>query len=158
NYRRPGEPSAVDREKPTFSVAPPPACYDNAVASPAYRLTESLPMCMRTRWPLLPILLVTALSPFTSPQRLQAAEPEQTPLFVAGQDGYHTYRIPALLVTRKGTLLAFCEGRKKARGDAGDIDLLLKRSLDGGRTWQKTQVVWDDGDNTCGNPCPVVER
>jgi sialidase-1 len=87
-----------------------------------------------------------------------AAEPEQAPVFVAGQDGYHTYRIPALLVTKKGTLLAFCEGRKKGRGDAGDIDLLLKRSLEGGKTWQKTQIVWDNADNTCGNPCPVLER
>src|SRR5262249_16932667 len=80
-----------------------------------------------------------------------------TPIFVAGQDGYHTYRIPSLLVTRKGTLLAFCEGRKTSRGDTGDIDLLLKRSYDGGKTWAKTQVVWDDGANTCGNPCAVLD-
>jgi sialidase-1 len=86
-----------------------------------------------------------------------AAGPEQAPVFVSGRDGYHTYRIPALLVTKKGTLLAFCEGRKKGRGDAGDIDLLLKRSFDGGQTWAKTQVVWDDGANTCGNPCPVLD-
>src|SRR5437016_3586415 len=89
---------------------------------------------------------------------LFAAEPVQAPLFVAGEGGYHTYRIPALIVTGKGTLLAFCEGRKKSTSDTGDIDLLLKRSLDGGKTWQATQVVWDDGANTCGNPCPVVER
>jgi sialidase-1 len=88
---------------------------------------------------------------------LPAAEPEQKPVFVAGQEDYHTYRIPSLLVTKKGTLLAFCEGRKKGRSDAGDIDLLLKRSFDGGKTWAKTQVVWDDGENTCGNPCPVVD-
>jgi len=86
-----------------------------------------------------------------------AAEPEQTPVFVSGQDGYHTYRIPSLLVSRKGTLLAFCEGRKKGRGDSGAIDLLLKRSFDGGNTWAKTQVVWNDGANTCGNPCPVLD-
>jgi sialidase-1 len=88
----------------------------------------------------------------------RAAEPEQAPVFVAGQDGYHTYRIPSLIVTPKGTLLAFCEGRKNGRGDTGDIDLLLKRSADGGKTWGKAQVVWDDADNTCGNPCPVIER
>ncbi len=88
----------------------------------------------------------------------RAAEPEQAPVFVSGQDGYHTYRIPSLVVTKKGTLLAFCEGRKRGGGDAGDIDLLLKRSCDAGKTWSKAQVVWDDGDNTCGNPCPVVDR
>lgn len=89
---------------------------------------------------------------------VHATEPVQTPLFVAGADGYHTYRIPSLLVTPKGTVLAFCEGRKKGRGDAGNIDLILKRSKDGGATWSNTQIVWDDQDNTCGNPCPVVDR
>lgn len=86
-----------------------------------------------------------------------AAEPTQAPVFVAGADGYHTYRIPSVIVTPKGTVLAFCEGRKAGRGDAGNIDLLLKRSTDGGQTWGKAQVVWDDGDHTCGNPCPVVD-
>jgi sialidase-1 len=78
-------------------------------------------------------------------------------LFVAGKHGYHSYRIPALIVTKKGTLLAFCEARKNGPRDWGDIDLLLVRSFDGGRTWGKPQVVWDDGENTCGNPCPVVD-
>src|SRR5262249_53960976 len=73
-------------------------------------------------------------------------------------DGYHTYRIPSLIVSPKGTVLAFCEGRKNSGSDAGDIDLVLKRSTDGGKTWQPMQVVWDDGPNTCGNPCPVVDR
>ena len=83
---------------------------------------------------------------------------EQTPLFVSGQEGYHTYRIPALITTARGTLLAFCEGRKNDRSDHGDIDLLLRRSTDGGRTWSPQQVIWDDGENTCGNPCPVVDQ
>lgn len=80
-----------------------------------------------------------------------------TPVFVAGQGGYHTYRIPALAVTTQGTLLAFCEGRRHGREDWGEIDLVLKRSLDGGETWSEEQVVWADG-NTCGNPCPVVDH
>jgi sialidase-1 len=88
----------------------------------------------------------------------RAAEPVQSPVFVSGEGGYHTYRIPSLLVSPRGTLLAFCEGRKKGRGDTGDIDLLLKRSLDGGKTWQPVQVVWDDAGHTCGNPCPVIDR
>ena len=91
------------------------------------------------------------------PVTLHGAEPEQTPVFVAREDGYHTYRIPSVIVTAKGTVLAFCEGRKAGTSDAGDIDLLLKRSSDGGKTWGKKQVVWDDGANTCGNPCPVVD-
>jgi sialidase-1 len=78
-------------------------------------------------------------------------------LFVAGQEGYHTFRIPALLVTSQGTLLAFCEGRKNGRGDSGDIDLVYKRSTDGGKTWSRLHVLWDDGPNTCGNPCAVLD-
>jgi sialidase-1 len=100
-----------------------------------------------------PLFLVALLAP-----ALRAAEPVQQPVFVAGEGGYHTYRIPSLIVTAKGTVLAFCEDRKAGRGDAGDIDLLLKRSTDGGKTWLPQQVVWDDGPNTCGNPCPVIDR
>jgi sialidase-1 len=79
-------------------------------------------------------------------------------LWKAGNDGYHTYRIPSLLVTPKGTALAFCEGRKNSRADTGEIHLLLKRSTDGGKTWSPTKLVWKDGPNTCGNPCPVVDE
>ncbi len=84
--------------------------------------------------------------------------PQQVDVYTAGQDGYHTYRIPSVITSLKGTVLAFCEGRKLGRGDSGDIDLLLKRSTDGGRTFSAQEVVWDDAGNTCGNPCPVVDR
>lgn len=87
-----------------------------------------------------------------------AAPPEHTPVFTSGADGYHTYRIPALVATPKGKLLAFAEARKKGQGDAGNIDLVLKRSTDGGKTWSPQEVLWDDEDNTCGNPCPIVDR
>ena len=98
----------------------------------------------------LPIFCVATKSVFGAPS--------ETEVFVSGQDGYHTYRIPASVVTTKGTLLAFCEGRKKSRSDTGDIDLVIKRSSDGGKSWSSMSVVWDDGLNTCGNPCPVVDR
>jgi sialidase-1 len=45
------------------------------------------------------------------------------------------------IVTSNHTLLAFCEGRKNSRSDTGDIDLLSKRSTDGGKTWSETQLV-----------------
>ncbi len=83
---------------------------------------------------------------------------DQTDLFVGGEGGYHTYRIPALIVTPKGTVLAFCEARKNSASDTGDIDTVVRRSTDGGRTWRSMQIVWDDGPNTAGNPCPVVDR
>lgn len=81
-----------------------------------------------------------------------------TDLFVSGQNDYHAYRIPALVVTNSGTLLAFCEGRKKSLLDSGDIDTLLRRSTDNGKTWSKQQIIWDDQGNKCGLPCPVVDR
>ena len=83
---------------------------------------------------------------------------QQSDVFVSGREGYQTYRIPAILVTKSGTVLAFCEGRKYSSSDTGDIDMLLRRSTDGGRTFSGQQIIWDDDANTCGNPCPVVER
>ena len=82
---------------------------------------------------------------------------EQSVIWTSGTDGYHTYRIPAIVVTTGGTILAFCEGRRNGRNDTGDIDMLVKRSEDGGRTWSAQEVVWKDAGNTCGNPCPVVD-
>lgn len=86
--------------------------------------------------------------------------PPPVDVFVAGQGGYHTYRIPALLRAADGTLLAFCEGRKTGRGDHGDIDLLLRRSSDDGANWGPIELVYEEaGDEkvTIGNPCPVVD-
>ena len=82
---------------------------------------------------------------------------EQTHIWRSGEDGYHTYRIPALAVAGNGTVLAVCEGRRSSSHDQGEIDLLVKTSPDGGRTWSDQQVIWHDSGNTCGNPCPVVD-
>lgn len=111
---------------------------------------------MNLRGSILPCLILAVAS--TDCPGQNTVPLASTNLFVSGQDGYHTYRIPSLAVTTRGTLLAFAEGRKQTSGDAGDIDLLLKRSLDQSQTWEATQTVWDDGPNTCGNPCPVVDR
>lgn len=81
-----------------------------------------------------------------------------TDVFVAGENGYHTYRIPAIVQSRAGTLLAFCEARRDGRGDTGQIDLVLKRSTDHGATWSAMQVVGTADAFTTGNPAPVVDR
>jgi sialidase-1 len=85
---------------------------------------------------------------------------EQQVLFQAGVGGYGGYRIPSLAATTSGTILAFCEGRVNGydSGDNRDVDLVLRRSQDGGRTWSAMQVVANDGVHTIGNPCPVVDR
>ena len=96
---------------------------------------------------------------------LLAAEDEDVVLrkdiFSRKTDGYHTYRIPTMVVTAKGTILVFVEGRKTHRGDHGDVDLLMKRSEDGGRTWSKQVRIHEEGGNALirvGNPCPIVEK
>jgi sialidase-1 len=86
------------------------------------------------------------------------SEIKRSDLFVSGQGGYHTYRIPAIVVATNGAVLAFCEGRKNSAADAGDIDLLLKRSPDGGKTWESDRVIDDDGTNIFGCPAPVVDQ
>ena len=79
-------------------------------------------------------------------------------LFKSGDGHYHTYRIPALVKTTQGTLLAFAEGRKNSQVDHGDIDIVCKRSEDNGKTWSKMQILQDNGRHTIGNPCPLVDR
>jgi sialidase-1 len=69
---------------------------------------------------------------------------------------YNNFRIPSMIVTQNKTVLIFCEGR--SGGDASDIDLLVRRSMDNGQTWSEQSVVWEDGPNTCGNPCPVIDQ
>jgi len=90
----------------------------------------------------------------------KAAEPmfTQVEVFKAGEEGYHTFRIPSLIITKKGTVLAFSEGRRNSQSDTGDINTVLKRSFDRGRTWTKLQMVAEQAGNTIGNPCPVVDR
>jgi len=77
--------------------------------------------------------------------------------YTAGQAGYDRYRIPAAVTTRAGTLLAFAEGRHNGAGDTGRIDVVVRRSPDGGCSWGPLRVVASGGRNTRGNPAPVVD-
>ncbi|MFJ8631305.1 exo-alpha-sialidase [Streptomyces sp. NPDC093568] len=77
--------------------------------------------------------------------------------YVSGKGGYDTYRIPATVTTARGTVLAFAEGRHDGAGDTGDIDVVLRRSLDGGCTWGAQTVVAAGEGDTRGNPAPVVD-
>ena len=79
-------------------------------------------------------------------------------VFVGGTEGYKCYRIPTIIKSKKGTLLAFAEGRKNNCSDSGDIDIVLKKSYDNGNTWSELMIVWSDGSNTCGNPSPVIDN
>ncbi|MEU4191164.1 sialidase family protein [Kribbella sp. NPDC026611] len=77
-------------------------------------------------------------------------------VFESGGGGYHTFRIPAV-VSRGQLVLAFCEGRLHGAGDAGEIEVVLRRSLDGGASWLPLQVVSAVAGKTCGNPSPVID-
>jgi sialidase-1 len=82
---------------------------------------------------LLAILLTTALP---------AAEPffEKIDLFKPGDTAHKLYHIPGIVVTAKGSILAWCEARKKG-GDWDDINILLRRSTDDGKTWSPPQSI-----------------
>ena len=83
----------------------------------------------------------------------------QTDVFAAGESSVHTYRIPAIVTSLKGTLLAFAEARKQSSGDQTPTDLVLKRSLDKGKNWQPMQVVVKGKDQEAiMNPTPVIDR
>ncbi|ARF58324.1 sialidase family protein [Streptomyces gilvosporeus] len=83
----------------------------------------------------------------------------QQVLFKAAQEkGYSCFRIPAIVKSTRGTLLAFAEGRVHDCGDAGNIDLVVKRSTDGGLTWGPLQIINHGDGNTHGNPAPLVDR
>ncbi|MEV0178932.1 sialidase family protein [Streptomyces sp. NPDC050625] len=118
----------------------------------------------RLRATLAAAFAAAALSVLANPAH--AAQPaadtpdfEQQILFKASQDpGYACFRIPAVVRTTDGTLLAFAEGRVLNCGDAADIDIVVKRSTDGGRTWGPLRVVNEGAGDTHGNPAPIVDR
>ncbi|MFJ4849088.1 MULTISPECIES: exo-alpha-sialidase [unclassified Streptomyces] len=83
-------------------------------------------------------------------------------VFTSGQDGYHTFRIPALVTAAQpgsggSVLIAFAEGRRHSEADSGDVDVVERRSTDGGCTWSPMERVSDAGTDTVGNPAPVVD-
>lgn len=89
--------------------------------------------------------------------RLIAAGPEFTDVFLPANDGFKSIRIPSVVLARNGVLLALAEGRA-ANADQAKNKIILKRSLDGGRTWGPLEIVADGGDRSLNNPCAVVER
>ncbi|MFO0979431.1 MAG: sialidase family protein [Planctomycetaceae bacterium] len=102
---------------------------------------------------------------------LHAQEPEKSDVFVAGEGGVSLYRIPGTVVTPRGTVLAYCEARKNSRSDWGEIEVHLKRSTDGGRTWSKASAIAHrseriagktgnektDSEQTVNNPVAIVD-
>ncbi len=116
-------------------------------------------MTLRLR-PSLVALALLAI-PAAAPSALAApAQFEQTDVFVAGQDGVAEYRIPVLVTTKAGTLLAMCDARVERGGDPPNyVRAVMKRSTDGGRTWGRLQVLADPGRGAAvADSCGVVDR
>lgn len=99
---------------------------------------------------LLSIALLMGMMPLNAQQK-------EVPVFVSGTDGYKAFRIPAFIRLPNGDLLAFAEGRVNSMNDYGDIDMVMKRSTDQGKTWSPMQVVANEGDMQLSNPAPVVD-
>lgn len=77
---------------------------------------------------------------------------EKSNVFVSGAGDIARYRIPGIVVTTKGTVLAYCEARKNNSSDWGEIEVHLRRSVDGGKTWQPAQHIAHHGERLEGNP------
>lgn len=93
---------------------------------------------------------------FLAAARGQTPYLSQTAVFASGQDGYAVYRIPAIVCSTNGTLLAFCEARSSS-SDGGQVNIALRRSTNDGAAWNAMQIVAADGTNTIGNAAPVVD-
>jgi len=88
--------------------------------------------------------------------KIQAQE-SKIPVFISGTEGHKSYRIPAIIKNVKGDLLAFAEGRVHGSGDFGDINIVMKRSKDNGKTWSDITTVVDYNSQQGGNPAPVLD-
>jgi sialidase-1 len=91
---------------------------------------------------------------------LMAAEPslEKVDVFNAGDQDYAIYRIPGLVVTGQGTVLAYGEARKTKRGDWGTIDIMLRRSTDGGKTWSPQRSLAQVPGPKSKNPVAFAQK
>lgn len=110
-------------------------------------------------------IVATATAPFL----------EKIDLFKAGENHFALYRIPGIVVTTKGTVLAYCEARKTS-SDWAEIEIFLTRSTDGGKTWEAARQIAHlgerlprsavalrlkkagDKDQTVNNPVAIVDR
>lgn len=80
-----------------------------------------------------------------------------TILYNAGEGGYASYRIPAMIKAPDGSLLAFVEGRVNSSADFGDVKILETRSTDNGKDWNTPPIVAQNGNLQADNSSPVVD-
>ena len=99
-----------------------------------------------------PATLLIAVAAILATSAFSAPLLEKTDLFQAGEGGVALYRIPGVVVSPQGTVLAYCEARKDGKADWGEIEVHLRRSRDGGRTWEPARKIAHLGERIKGNP------
>ena len=106
------------------------------------------------------LTIAALIGPGPVPPAALAGEPRlsKSDLFEANTGGYAHYRIPGLVVTPKGTLLAYCEARKGTKSDWGTIDVFLRRGTDGGRTWEPPRKIVTPPRGTTKNPVALRQK
>lgn len=88
---------------------------------------------------------------------ISVAAQQKVPVFISGTEGHKSYRIPAIIQLPNKDILAFCEGRVNGSGDFGDINIVMKKSSDQGKTWSLLNTIVDADSLQAGNPAPVVD-
>jgi sialidase-1 len=96
------------------------------------------------------------LSLLWTPQWAEGLQPQA--IFTPGEEPGRGYRIPAMIVLPGNIVLAFSETRINAMSDLLDINIVMKKSLDGGETWSPIQIIEDVGSHTVHSPCPVYDQ
>ena len=87
------------------------------------------------------------------------AQVESANLWNAGIGGYATYRVPGIVTTKRGVVLAYCGARKDlSKGDWSATDILLRRSVDGGRTWEPSRKIAGNGIDLTDNVIAIPDR
>ncbi len=102
----------------------------------------------------------TSLSPVKLPTRKLKLETSQS-LFISGTNDTHTFRIPALVTTPHGTLIAACDARRKSGADVvhqRTIDIVYRRSEDNGMTWSPIEVIDPIDHGGCSDPSLLVDE
>jgi len=117
---------------------------------PANDIMAIHPIHMSRGWRITSLIWIASLI-LCGPQT-RAAEPTYCEVFVSGESGYHLIRTPQILATRDETLLVFAQGREGHHDQSGN-DILLKRSIDGGKTWSDLKVIAEDGKNSLNSVC-----
>ncbi|MBD3353723.1 MAG: hypothetical protein GF364_19720 [Candidatus Lokiarchaeota archaeon] len=84
--------------------------------------------------------------------------PFKTTIYKQGDFGYNTFKIPTMITAKNGTILAFAEARVENQEDWGKMDMVVRKSYDGGSTWTSLNVLVSEGQQTIGNTCPVVDN